>query len=229
MTIAAGLRCSGGIVFGADTEETFGDIRNRVNKIVSLIDPLGGSTTVITGACNNVHAMDAAIERIFDSVISKKPTHNHVLGQLLRNVLMKLYAEDLRVYPGDAVSVDLLIAAKLPSEQCVEVWSTHSSVVRKMHAREVLGVGGLVEYILDYLYTYQMPLDDGVLAMAQLLTFAKKHVGSIGGDSYVSFLCDDGTWHEENLTFSPGREGVWDYFLSRGRQLLLATGKKSLK
>jgi hypothetical protein len=73
-----------------------------------------------------------------------------------------------------------------------------------------------------------MPLSDGALTMAQLLTFAKKHVSLIGGDSYVAVLRDDGSLHEENLTFSPGQEGLWDYFLSRGRQLLLATGKKEL-
>jgi hypothetical protein len=50
----------------------------------------------------------------------------------------------------------------------------------------------------------------------------------LGGDSYVSVLRDDGSSHEENLTFSPGLEGLFDYFLSRGRQLLLATGKKGL-
>jgi len=172
--------------------------------------------------------MDALIERIFDSVISKKPTHNHIFGQLVRDVMLEFHKKDLRDYPSDKIGVDLLVAAKLPSEQCVEAWSTNSTIVRKMYAKEVLGLGGLVQYFLDYLYVYQMSLDDGVLTMAQLLTFAKKRVSAIGGDSYVSYLCDDGSLHEKNFTFSASEEGLFDYFLSRGRQLLLATGNKKL-
>jgi hypothetical protein len=228
MSIAAGFRCFGGIVFGADTEESFGDMRLRVHKIPVLSDIPGKSTTVITGACDNGNVMDAFVERIFDAMIAKVPKNNHEVEDLLREVTLKLYAEDFRLYPGDAINVSLLIAVKLQSEQQVEAWSIRSSIVRRMHDKEILGVGGLAHHVLDYLYVPQMPLDDGLLVMAQLLTFAKKRVLSVGGDSYLSSLHDDGSMHEENLTFSPGLEGLFDYFLSRGRLLLLATGKKVL-
>ena len=228
MTIAAGMRCSTGIVFGADTEEAFGDMRLRVHKIPVLLDPHGKSTTVITGACDNGHAMDTSVERIFDAIIAERPETNQEFGAMLRKVTLELYREDFRLYPSDAINVSLLVAAKLPSEQQVEAWSIRSSMVRRMHDKEILGVGGLAQHILDYLYIPQMQLEDGLLVMAQLLTFAKKRVLSVGGDSYLSSLCDDGSMHEENLTFSPGLEGLLDYFLSHGRQLLLATGKKGL-
>jgi hypothetical protein len=228
MTIAAGFRCSGGVVFGADTEESFGDMRLRVHKIPVLSDIPGKSTTVITGACDNGHAMDAFVERIFDAMIAKAPKNNREVEELLRGVTLKLYAEDFRVYPSDAINVSLLVAVKLQSEQRVEAWSIRSSIVRRMHDKEILGVGGLAQHVLDYLYVPRMPLDEGLLVMAQLLTFAKKRVLSVGGDSYLSSLHDDGSMHEENLTFSPGREGLLDYFLSHSRRLLLATGKKSV-
>ncbi len=183
---------------------------------------------MITGACDNGHAMDTAVERIFDAIIKQKPEYNQTFGELLRDVMLKLYEDDFRLYPSEAVNVHLLVAAKVPAEQHVEAWSIRCSMVRKMHHREIHGVGGLVQHILDYLYIYQMPVDDGILAMAQLLTFAKKHVVSVGGDSYISVLSDDGKLHHENLRFSPEREGLFDYFLSCGRQLLLATGKKAL-
>lgn len=228
MSIAAGFRCSGSIVFGADTEESFGDMRLRVHKIPVLLDLPGKSTTVITGACDNGHAMDTSVERIFDAIIAERPKTNQEFGAMLREVTLELYREDFRLYPSDAINVSLLVAAKLPSELQVEAWSIRSSMVRRMHDKEILGVGGLVQHILDYLYIPQMQLEDGLLVMAQLLTFAKKRVLSVGGDSYLSSLSDDGSLHEENLSFSPGLEGLFDYFLGNGRQLLIATGKKKI-
>src|SRR5437773_1079110 len=97
MTIAAGFRCSGGIVFGADTEESFGDMRLRVHKIPVLLDVPGKSTTVITGACDNGHAMDAFVERIFDAIIAERPKGHQDFADMLRKVTLKLYAEDFRL------------------------------------------------------------------------------------------------------------------------------------
>ena len=37
MTIAAGFRCDGGILFGADTSETVGDMHLRVHKIPVIL------------------------------------------------------------------------------------------------------------------------------------------------------------------------------------------------
>jgi len=116
MTVAAGVRCQGGIVFGADTEETFGDVRTRVYKIPCFRDAGDRTVAMITGACDNGHAMDTAVERIFDAIIRQKPEYNQTFGELLRDVMLKLYADDLRVYPSEAVNVHLLVAAKMPSE-----------------------------------------------------------------------------------------------------------------
>jgi hypothetical protein len=119
-------------------------------------------------------------ERIFDATIAERPKSNQEFGAMLREVSLKLYKQDFRFYSGAAINVSLLISTKLPSEQQAEAWSLDNSIVRKMLDKEILGYGSFAEYILNYLYAYQMELEDGVLAMTQLLTFAKKHAVAVG-------------------------------------------------
>src|ERR1035437_4161888 len=86
MTIAAGLTCQDGIVFGADTQETVGEMRGRVHKIPNLLEPY--CTAIITGACEDGQLMDTAIERIFDKITETKPTSNNAIMGLLREVML---------------------------------------------------------------------------------------------------------------------------------------------
>jgi hypothetical protein len=225
MTVAAGFRCNGGIVFGADTDETVGDMRRRVHKIPQLVEPF--CTAITTGGCENGHLMDTAIERIFDGIRETNPPDNKAVGGLLRQVMIRLYGEDFRAYPSKATRVHLLVAVKLTAEKSVEAWSIRSSVVRRMHDKEVIGTGELIQWILDHLYTSGMGLDDGVLTMIQLLAVAKRRVNFVGGDSYVSVLMKN-KLVSENVAFSPSQEELYDYFISHGRQLFLATGNKKL-
>jgi 20S proteasome alpha/beta subunit len=225
MTIAVGIRCENGVIFGADTEETVGDLRRRVFKIPSLREPC--CAAIITGACENGHLMDTAIERIFDAIVEDKPSDNRTLGNLLRRVMLKLYAEDFAEYPSEAVRVHLLVAAKLPEESRVEAWSVRSSVVRRMQDKEILGCGELVGHLLERLYRNGMSLNAGALTVVQLLGVAKKRVSGVGGSTYIAAL-DDKRLHEQNVTFYPELEGLYDFFMDHARHLLLSTGNTRL-
>ena len=113
MTIAIGMRCAGGIVFGADTEECLGDMRRRVHKI-----PTGDfvPATMITGACLNGHLMDTAVERIFDRLQKSPAKNSEAIGALLDNVMVGLYRREFKAYPDqESTEMKLLVAVK-PTE-----------------------------------------------------------------------------------------------------------------
>lgn len=205
MTIAAGFRCRGAIIFGADTHETVGDyIHDRVHKIPCLNEPY--CTAMITGSCGDGHLMDAAIERIFDAIREAPPTDYPAFGHLLRQVLVSFYGEDIYALPDKSnATVALLIAATLPTENSVEAWSTRSSVVRRMRDREVIGMGSIIQYVLEHLYLPDMPVEDAALAMIQLLAMAKKRVNFVGGDCYIDVLSATNL-SEENVSMFPEQE-----------------------
>lgn len=227
MTIAAGFRCRDGIIFGADTYEAIGDMRDRVHKIPMMSEDY--CTAMITGACSDGHLMDTIIERCFDAIHEARPDTHVELGKLLRGTLLEFYRSDMQVFPEwNKTSISLLIAASLPSEPKVEAWCSHSSVIRKMKNSDVLGFGVFIRYVLQHLFVDQMPLDDGTLVMNQLLSLAKDRVSFVGGDCYISVLTPQ-SYSTENATLSSLEdEALYDYFLSNARRLILATGNRRL-
>jgi 20S proteasome alpha/beta subunit len=227
MTIAAGFRCGGGIIFGADTYESVGDLRDRVHKIPSIVETY--CTAMLTGSCSDGHLMDALTERLFDAIHGSRPTTHVELGGLLRDTVLRFYEQEMRVFPErNNSSISLLIAARLPAEDEIEAWSMKSSVVRRMQDYEVLGIGVYVRHVLRHLYDQDMGLDDGAMAMTLLLSIAKQRLGFVGGDCYISALTPTGLASENATLSSPGDEAMYDYFLSTARRLVLATGNARL-
>ncbi len=227
MTIAAGFRCNGGIIFGADTYESVGDMRDRVHKIPSIHEDY--CAAMITGSCTDGHLMDALIERIWDVVGASRPENYRDLENLLRSTVLTFYREDIQALPDPKpVVIDLLIAAKLPQQDRPEAWSARSSVIRRMQDSEVLGIGAYVRYVLRHLYTNGINLSDGALAMTLLLSIAKERVAFVGGDCYIKVLKNKSTASQNCTLSSMETEGLYDYFLSHGRQLILATGNARL-
>jgi hypothetical protein len=226
MTIAAGFRISNGIMFGADTYEGVGDLRDRVHKIPSMHEPY--CTAMITGSCSDGHVMDALIERIFDAIHANRPTAHSDLGVLLRDTVLTFYREEIQAFPDGNPGVSLLIAARLPAESTVEAWSAKSSVVRRMQDKEVLGFGAYVRYMLRHLFREQMPPNDAALVMTILLSFAKERVNFVGGDCYISSLSTTHFDTENTTIGSPESENLYNYFLEKARRLILATGNKNL-
>lgn len=222
MTIAAGMLCNGGVVFGADTEESVGDMTRRVHKIPTLSEP----SAMITGACLNGHLMDVAVERIFDRLKEGKAKDAKSVGELLDSLMVGLYRREFKVYPNqDSISMQLLVAVRPEGDSKVGTWSIDCSAVRRMnYPHEIVGVGELVQYVADHLHFGTESLENGILEMIQVLTAAKKRVRDVGGDSYVHWMRDDGSFGGQNFSFSPETEELYEYFLTHGRSLLLATG-----
>ena len=225
MTIATGLICNEGIVFGAETDEAIGEMRRRVHKIPTRTNP----SAMITGACDNGHLMDTAIERIFDRFESEQPATTAAVDVALRETMLDLYKAEFKVYPSKYKTVHLLVAIKPSQEKKVEAWSIDcSSVHRFSKPLEIVGCGDVVQFVADYLGSDGLSTDMGVVAVAQIISLAKKVVRDVGGDSYVHVLTDDGGLQAKNFHFYPEEEGLFDFFLSMGRIPLLGMGASSL-
>jgi hypothetical protein len=89
---------------------------------------------------------------------------------------------------------------------------------------EIVGMGELVQYIADHLNYGTESEENVILEMVQVLSFAKSRVRDVGGESYVHWLRDDGGMGAQNFHFSPEKESLYEFFLTHGRSLLLATG-----
>lgn len=224
--MAAGMLFNGGVVFGADTDESLGDMKRRVHKIPTHRN----QPVMITGACLNGHLMDTAVERIFDAFNPGIPKTFHAVTAKLSGIMNGLYQREFKVYPQqDTIRMQLLVAAKPQDEAKAAIWSIDCNVVRRMESRhEIVGVGELVQYIADHLHYGTESLENVVLEMVQLLSTAKSRVRDVGGESYVHWLRDDGTMGFKTFRFSPETESLYEFFLTHGRMLLLATGTEAV-
>lgn len=225
MTIAAGIVCANGVVFGADTDESVGDMRRRVYKIPSMVAP----PVMITGSCENGHLMDAAVERIFAKIESDKPKTAASFSAILQDVMLGLYRREFEAYPDkQSLGMKLLVAAKLFDEKKALAWSIDCSVVRRMSSpSEIVGYGGYVQYVADHLVRADMTIESAIVAMSQLIAVAKKRVQYVGGENYIHAIRDDGGVGMQNFSFSPHIEDLYEYFCLMGSGLLLATGDKT--
>ncbi len=225
MTIAAGMFFDGGVAFGADTEEGVGEMKRRVHKIPK--HPT--QPAMITGSCCNGHLMDTAIERIFDAINSGIPQDFEAVGAQLSAIMGGLYNKEFSIYPNqDSIPMKLLVAMKPPRESKVGSWSIDCNVVRRMTApHEIVGVGILSQFVADQLHCGTESLETVKLAMVQLLSVAKSRVQGVGGESYVHWLRDNGTWGGQNFRFFSEQEDLCEFFLAHGRDLLLCTGTEA--
>ncbi|MBZ5720309.1 MAG: hypothetical protein LAO03_07995 [Acidobacteriia bacterium] len=228
MTIAVGMFCNSGVVFGADTEEQIGDMTRRVHKIPTLYPPY--PRAMITGSCLNGHLMDTAVERIFDGLKQGGAKDEGSIMDLLDRTMVGLYRREFKAYPDQgSIAMRLLVAVKPDHESKVYAWSIDSSVVRRMTSpHEIVGVGELVQYIADHLNQGTESLANVIVEMVQVLSAAKDRVLGVGGDSYVHWICDDGSMGQKNFSFSPDTEELYEYFLTHGRSLLIATGTEEI-
>jgi hypothetical protein len=227
MTIAAGMLCTGGVIFGADTDESVGtELRRRVHKIpTKMTEP----RAMITGSCDHSHLMDTAVERIFKLTTPKNVKNSTSVDEMLAKVMRELYKHDFSLYPDQTLTkVELLFAVKPSEEDEVAAWSINCTSVHRMKPMEILGCGDLVQFVADHLYSPKLPLESGRVAMVQVLSLAKKVAQYVGGDSYVHVLRDDGGVDMKNYHFSPQEEDIYEYFFTMGRNLILATGDKNI-
>ncbi|MCI0349990.1 MAG: hypothetical protein L0Z53_11255 [Acidobacteriales bacterium] len=227
MTIAATALCNGGIVLGADTDEIVGDMKRRVAKIPMLIPHAQNNltTAAITGACENGHLMDSAVERIFEQLPSCNDATE--VDTTVRSVMLSLYRNEFKVYPHKQKGMRLLVVVRARKDKKAHAWSVDCSDVHRIkRGYKIVGYGELVEFVLGHLYGGGLTLDARVVAMIQLLATAKQRVNYVGGDSYITVVLDDGGIAGENVSFYPEQEELLPYFLTHGRDLLLATANR---
>ena len=222
MTFAACMPCNGGLVFGADTDEFVGDMKRRVNKIFTLHDQ--PCVAMITGACANGDLMDTAADVVFYELKRQQPKDGDAVHSLLRQTMLRLYAEDFRVFQAKESRLQLLAGVRPYGESKAHAWSIHSTAVRRLKAAKLVGYGELLDYVMRQLYATRIPGELAVLIMIQLLAIAKNEVNFVGGDSCIAVLKEDGGWGVEHVRFSPEQDELYEMFMAFGKDLMLATG-----
>jgi len=187
LTIAAGFLCKDGIVMCADSQETAGDYKFPLEKLVSGVDSW---TEVVIAGSGIGHLVDAAARRITRHIMGGYESYE-VIEDRIREALNELYKNDFRLYPsqytGDTI-VDLLIGVKLRKAQYPVLFAASATAVSRVAEYAVIGSGRAVQYTIQSLYGKYMPLSRGVLIAIYLMNTAKSVLTTVGGQSKIATI-----------------------------------------
>jgi 20S proteasome alpha/beta subunit len=198
MTIAAGFVCRDGIVLCADSQESAGDYKWPVKKLVIPKNMMGKTRIMIAGAGFGP-AIDTATQKILNRVSMHQLNYEEILRNI-EEVLREIHERDLAFYPTrnqEDVQFQLLIAFTA-SEGYGGLFSTSGSLVKRVENFEVIGSGMVTNFFAHSLYrknSWDSPLlslSEGKVLAAYLIHLAKLQLSSIGGRSQIAAIDDGG-------------------------------------
>ncbi len=210
MTIALGLVGTDGIVIAADTEESYGAMKNNTTKIltVSSVGP-DGKAKPSDGACVITNAGDsgyasALAEKLAHVFMSHRTAMTPALQEAFEECLATFYAKHVIPFvnfPDDErPAVEMLVACCL--NKVYRLFFNDKSVMAPVIRYRAVGMGGpFAEHLLERLYRPAPTKILEVLA-AYVVFLTKKSIRSCGKFTQIISLRGEGEllhWCDSDL------------------------------
>lgn len=193
MTLGAAIRCNGGVVLCADSQESVGEFQYPVEKL--RLRPTSFEVIGIVGSGRSGIAdmiadeLERSLEGGYDDIPSYK--------ERVEDTLTRLYKDVLAVYPGtdEVRHVDTLVAVRPINLEYVGLFKCEANAVSNVQDFEIIGMGKVVRYEMQQLYRKkQMTMRQGVAAAIHILRTAGMSLHVVGGKSSIATITDDGRW-----------------------------------
>ena len=209
MTIAAGLRCKGGVLMCADTLISGGDVNTAQQKLYPFNALAMEANVVISfaGTVSHCRAVIGKIYHAFNAVTpSGAPVTDLSVAAIIEEVVTKYHQDHLYKHPhygyaGGPV-VYLLIAVQYRAGErpyATSLFSTCEDTVSQHGQYAFIGAGeSIAQYIIEplaYLPLSQMPRKHVILLADHVLHQVKRFVPGCGGASQFKWLGQDGAFH----------------------------------
>jgi len=196
MTIALGVLCSDGVVLATDTQYSVGAVLKYEG--LKLFRASTGDCQVIIAACDNADVFRRAIEVVQEelrhSLRDRQPTVD-IVRLAIEAALAKFFKKFIDRIPSDErgqFDFQLIIGISAKSEKARLFHSNRSMLVDDYHCA-CLGEG---QYIAEYAIELVVPLKPSVerakCLAAYIVSAAKKYIQSVGGQSKVYAIHNDG-------------------------------------
>jgi 20S proteasome alpha/beta subunit len=201
MTVAAGFVCQDGIVICADSQESAGDYKFPVEKVLTRIDPW---TEIAIAGSGFGPLVDMASQKIADRLMGGWDEYS-IVQQRIEETLNELYERPFHFYPvatPDDTTVDLLIAVRLRKHHFPRLYHSSATAVVRVPEYAIIGSGRAVQYEVQNLYGKYMSVQRGILLAVQLLYIAKTVLRSVGGTGKIVTLGGTG--------LAIGEAGAWE-------------------
>jgi 20S proteasome alpha/beta subunit len=191
MTIAIGILAQGGLVVGADSEESTGYLKSNQHKLLTVYNgvPVGPppypAVCIFTGAGDSGY-VEALIEKL-STVFYDDALPEHALKQALSQRLKEFYKDHVipfAAFPeNNRPAVELLMAVN--RKQHPRLLVTERTTIRSASPYGTIGIGSTVaKIVLDALWRPASLDEIGALAV-YVLSVVKEQVEGCGKRSSV--------------------------------------------
>jgi hypothetical protein len=191
MTIAAGVRCSDGIVICADTELTAGEGRFDRPKIFACEDWL----VTGAGAWDYIKMASDKLTEAFQSILPQTPsearnTVEQIVTAIYEEHIFKLTSSQFPVYSSPP-QFDLIVATRCGDGQLALIKTALTATFLSSHY-EAIGIGtNVFEYWAKYFLNRPRTMDVVAYFCMFILREVKSAVPGCGGSSVISKLALD--------------------------------------
>jgi len=186
VTMAAGFRCSDGVILFADTELTYPESLKYQGstKVRTYEDKETDITVALTGAGDWDYLCMA-----FEKVLRRIPTAGDQVDTIfdaVEEVLIQIFETNIALSPvRPRPGFDLFAAVRTPTHE-FGLFKSADVAFRRGFDIEMSGVGKLLGlYLADMLYDYRMSVKQGLFLAAYILRVANKYVTGVGGKSDI--------------------------------------------
>jgi hypothetical protein len=196
VTIIAGFRSYQGIVVCADTQETIGESKRNVPKLIFKPSSIGKDHTEGTelaaafcGAGNGPF-IDKIVDRTWQDI--ENATSLDEACTLAIESIENSYKHFGNIYqPGFVPEVELIFGVKMDDDS--RLFTSVGPIVNEKKTYESSGTGiYLANFLCARMYKEHLTLRQCVILAAYVLFQAKEHVNGCGGDSQIAVLRNDG-------------------------------------
>jgi hypothetical protein len=180
VTVAAGFVCQNGIVLCADSQESAGDYKFPVEKVLTRGDAW---TEVAVVGSGYGPLVDMASQRIAGRLLGGYQDYD-IIEKRISETLNELYETSFRLYPvrdeEDRI-IDLLVAVKLLKTGYPILFHTSATAISRVSEYVIVGSGRAAQYEVQNLFSRWMRVSRGILIAVQLLKVAEAVLHTVGG------------------------------------------------
>jgi hypothetical protein len=187
MTIAAGFVCTDGIVMCADSQESLGDYKFPVDKLI-IRGAHKGMTQMAFAGAGHGPMIDMAISRIVRNI--RRATDDYdAIEDVVAETLLSLYNSEFKACPvssEDESIIELLIGIKLYDSEVPRLYKSYATAISQVDEIAVIGSGRAVQYQIHKLYQKYEPVRRVIPIAINLLSVAEVALRSVGGKSGIA-------------------------------------------
>jgi hypothetical protein len=227
MTLITAWRTRDSIVVHADSQETVGDYRATVKKIVPVT--MGQFSVIAIGAGQPGDLLDSFSTRLARAVNGKINSIQE-FGSTVETVLRNFYKSDVNLCPYPGKIARFLIGACHASSKQYDAWVTENITIRKIRDDEPELMGWdepLYRHTAKRFFSTGMSIAQAVLAGVYVMTVAADTSNYVRDPFNVAIIRDTGIWTEPMGYVSDISLRLQDYD-RRVHEILLACSDTSI-